>query len=325
MFHTSQADALQLTRPFLPKWVMDCRVPETLEEAAFSSGAAISLLHQTLHNPALNVPKRLLRNRLALKAAMNCLKIERQSSSETDIRDGFLLSERGSFESLQQLMGPSGFMYAQWRDHVQFSLQHEAFYTNFIGTIPIHTRMAMAEITMADQPKVSPAHAATRALKEVLTVLPSEEMVAFQWADIVLSDGLGWKYMLPLVGASMTGKEVKRFASGDTKPDELLMSVHAVIARSARDAIRLCHDLARRAAKLRAVAPKLRAKGSDAAVDLFLTEDALAPSSLSSHWLFRSKVDMSPRSSLRFCERLVELGVARELSGRSTFKLYGVT
>lgn len=332
MIHAPHNDDLEFTMPFLPKWVMDGKVTVTagnldtkcLEEAAFSSGAALSLLHQTLQDPVLNVPQRLLRNRLALKAAKNCLKIERRSSDEGQIRDGFLLAERDSMDNLEQAMGPSGFMYAQWRDHVQCSLQQETFYTNFIGTIPIYTRTCMAEIMAIDQPKVSPLKATTCALSDVMTVLPQEAMLALQWTDITLSEALGWKFMLPLVGASMTSKELKLFSDENANPDELLITVHKAITRSARDAIRLCHHLSRRAAKLRTVAPKLRSKGSDVGVKLFLSEEAVSPSALVSSWIFKTNNLMTPRAARRFCDRLVELGVARELTGRSTFRIYGV-
>ena len=332
MIHAPQNDDVEFTTPFLPKWVMDGKVSETtekldakcLEEAAFSSGAALSLLHQTLQDPVLNVPQQLLRNRLALKAAKNCLKIERRSSDEGQIRDGFLLAERDGMDNLEQAMGPSGFMYAQWRDHVQCPLKQEIFYTNFIGTIPIYTRITMSEIMETEQPEVSPVKATTRALSDVMSVLPREAMVALQWADITLSKTLSWKYMLPLLGASMTSKELKVFSDENAKQEELLITAHTAIARSARNAIRLCHDLARRAAKLRAVAPKLRAKGSNKAVALFLSEDAVSPSTLASSWIFKTNNLMTPRAARRFCDRLVELGVARELTGRSTFRLYGV-
>jgi hypothetical protein len=74
-------------------------------------------------------------------------------------------------------------------------------------------------------------------------------------------------------------------------------------------------DLARAAARLRAVQPKLRAKGAARAVDLFLARDALAPVALDF---------MSDRAARRLCDRLVELGAVRELTGRDTFRLYGV-
>jgi len=311
MIHKGSPDHLELTLPFLPKLVMDRRVPKTLEEAAFSSGAAIVLLQQTMTDPALNVPRK-------------PLKIVRRSADEGEIRDGFLLTEPGSLGNLSQAMGPSGFMYAQWRDHTLLSPKLESFWTHFIGTIPLYTRSTMIEITEAEKPECSPVSAVVQALQDVLTMMPKEEMLALQWADITLSLALGWKHMLPLVGASMTSKELKVFRDGEGGPDELLIKVHTAIARSARDAIRMSHDLARRAAKMRTVAPKLRSKGSEAAVALFLSEDALSPSSLAGSWMFRSKSEMSPRSARRFCDRLVELGVVKELTGRSTFRLYGI-
>jgi Fic family protein len=33
---------------------------------------------------------------------------------------------------------------------------------------------------------------------------------------------------------------------------------------------------------------------------------------------------MTDRAARRFCDRLVELGVAQELTGRPTFRLYGI-
>ena len=73
-------------------------------------------------------------------------------------------------------------------------------------------------------------------------------------------------------------------------------------------------DLAPRAARLHAVAPKLRAKGAGAAVEMFLTRDAMAPSSL----------PLPDRAARRLCDRLVSLGAVREVTGRDSFRLYGV-
>jgi hypothetical protein len=67
---------------------------------------------------------------------------------------------------------------------------------------------------------------------------------------------------------------------------------------------------------LRELAPKLRAKAAARAVDLFLSRDALAPAALAAI--------MSDRAARRLCDRLVDLGAVRELTGRDTFRLYGV-
>ncbi len=75
-------------------------------------------------------------------------------------------------------------------------------------------------------------------------------------------------------------------------------------------------DFARRVCSLKEVAPKLRAKGAEEAVALFLNRDAVAPTSLTSL--------RSDRAARRFCDRLIELGAVRELTGRDTFRLYGI-
>tara|TARA_R110002124_G_scaffold284893_1_gene462738 strand:- start:719 stop:1009 length:291 start_codon:yes stop_codon:yes gene_type:complete len=89
-------------------------------------------------------------------------------------------------------------------------------------------------------------------------------------------------------------------------------------------AIRLAADLDLRVAKLRSVAPKLRAKGSDAALALFLSHDAVSPSCMLSPMIQGTLMPMTDRAARRLCDRLVELGVVRELTGRPRFRLYGV-
>lgn len=60
--------------------------------------------------------------------------------------------------------------------------------------------------------------------------------------------------------------------------------------------------------------PKLRAKGAGEAVQMFLMRDAVMPAAL----------PLSDRGARRLCDRLVELGVVRELTGRDMFRLYAV-
>ena len=84
----------------------------------------------------------------------------------------------------------------------------------------------------------------------------------------------------------------------------------------------MASDLTRRAERLRAVTPNLRAKGAGAAVEMFVTRDALSPSVALTNPA--NSVGMSDRAARRLCDRLVELGAVRELTGRDTFRLYGV-
>jgi len=98
--------------------------------------------------------------------------------------------------------------------------------------------------------------------------------------------------------------------------DDLVLACHRAVVRQANEAVRMAQDLSRRAGVLQAVAPKLRAKAAEAAVEMFLTRDAVTPAALTNL--------MSDRAARRLCDRLVELDAVRELTGRDTFRLYGV-
>lgn len=64
------------------------------------------------------------------------------------------------------------------------------------------------------------------------------------------------------------------------------------------------------------MAPGLRARGADIVVDRLLSDDAIVAS--------ETIGGMSDRSLRRLFDRLVELGAIRELSGRPTFRIYGI-
>ncbi|RVA74173.1 DUF1403 family protein, partial [Mesorhizobium sp. M7A.F.Ca.CA.001.11.2.1] len=87
-------------------------------------------------------------------------------------------------------------------------------------------------------------------------------------------------------------------------------------SRSALRAIDLSVELERRADRLLAVAPKLRAKAADMVVERLLSDDAIVAS--------EKIAGMSDRGLRRLFDRLVELGAVRELSGRPTFRSYGL-
>jgi len=63
-------------------------------------------------------------------------------------------------------------------------------------------------------------------------------------------------------------------------------------------------------------APKLRAKGAAAALQALLDEDSLSAAT--------KLPELSERGARRLFERLVALGAVRELTGRQTFRLYGL-
>lgn len=309
-----------MPKPLLPAWIVN--VPSTgevgsqfIENAAFLSGAALALLHMVLHDDAFDVPGDLLRSRLGLRAAAACLKIEGRSDSEAIIRDGYLLTKAGDSR------GPAGDRLALWLNACSLSLRDKDWQQRLIALLPQSLQTSAEEwLGTADQTEgqASPIALAARHLHRVVSEFPREETAALLFADLGLARALGWPNIIPLSAHYLRRKDLR------AEPHELLAGLHHALARAANDATRLAHDLARRAARLRDIAPKLRAHGADEAIQLFLSRDAILPATMLSPKIQGTNVAMSDRAARRLCDRLVELGVVRELTGRSTFRLYGV-
>jgi len=310
----------QLPKPILPKWVFDAPIAETLLDAGFNTGSALALLHVVLHDPITNVPTELLRNRLALRAAINCLKIEGRMATEADIRDAFYLT------TPCDEMGPAGDMFAFWRTQSSvtgsgLALNQTGWRDKLVELLPEEMWDDVSiQLDQVVQTGGGPMVAAISILTVVVKKFPRQEVAALLCADAVLAHGLGWEKPLPLFGLYLNRKVLRTATEGE----DVRIDCHIAVYRAAQDAIRLAHDLARRAAHLRAIEPKLRAKGSVEALNLFLSEDAVYAPAMLSPMVRGSNVPMTDRSARRFCDRLVDLGVARELTGRKTFRLYGV-
>ena len=304
-----------LPKPIFPSWVFDHQTPDCLEDAAFSSGAALSLLHVLLNDPNNSVPVELLRSRLSLRAAVHCSKIEGRGVTEADIRDAYLLTLPGD------VMGPDGDLLAFWRTGTAISLRHSRFHDRLQTLLPEDMQEYLPDWSArAEEARSSPVAKSVSVLTSVFQAFPRQEAIALLCADVILARSFGWDRPLPLFGLYVNRKTLRAASEGE----DVRVACYIAIARAAQDAVRLAHDLARRAARLRAVAPKLRSKGSDEAVQLFLSEDAVLPSTMLSPTIRGSSATMTARSARRFCERLIELGVVRELTGRATFRLYGV-
>ncbi len=294
---------------------MDASGAETPETAGFASGAALTLLHVALNDPSINVPTELLRNRLALRAAAHCLKIEGRVQSEAEIRDAYLLAAPGDAK------GPAGDMLALWRAGSAISLNQANWQDRLRNLLPSDMQEQWPDLVgELNQSVGNPVAHARLVLSTFVRDFPRQEAAALLCSDTVLARGLGWERPLPLFGLYLNRRVFRNIADGA----DVQIACHDAVARAAQDVVRLAHDLARRAVHLRAIEPKLRTKGSQDAVRLFLSEDAVLPSTMLSPIIRGSSTAMTPRSARRLCERLIELGVAKELTGRASFRLYGV-
>ncbi|GGA31067.1 MAG: DUF1403 domain-containing protein [Rhodobacteraceae bacterium] len=302
------------TLPQLPGWVTSGGA-ETLETVAFRSGAALTVLDQLVSDPRHGVPAKLLANRLALSAATATSKLEGRLAREADIRDAYHLTPPG------EARGPDGDLLAFWREAVRLQLRGPKEIADLIGPHLVEDLADWLDIGQDRARTHGPLAGGVEVLRAMLKADDRAERVACLLSDIVLARALNWKAVLPVTAQQLTKGILRDLAAGGQGAK---LAVQARILESIRETIRLARDLVRRAEALRAVAPKLRAKGSDAAVDLFLTEDAVAPASMLSPRIRGTSIPMTDRAARRFCDRLVELGVARELTGRPTFRLYGI-
>ncbi|MCB1347369.1 MAG: DUF1403 family protein [Maritimibacter sp.] len=287
--HSSDLDTL----PRMPAWVTSGR-PESIEHVAFLSGAAVGNLHVVLGREEL--PQALLRERLALRAAEACVAFSGRPERAGELRDEVHLLRPGD------LPGPAGAVYQAWRHAVERRLSVTALARALPNFEP--DRIA----AWLDAGQGAPVSRAAMVLEAVLTEAPRAEVPALILADTALAQALDWDHLVPLLAAGLRRADLRK------QGEDLRFACHRALVASIADTFRLSADLTRRAAHLTAVAPKLRAKGAGEAVAMFLARDAVAPAAL----------PLPDRAARRLCDRLVDLGAVRELTGRDTFRLYGV-
>jgi hypothetical protein len=283
------------TIPPMPSWVTSARA-ETLEDVAFLSGAALAHLHVVLNRH--DVPKTLLRERLALRAAEACVVHSGRVERASDLRDAVQFLRPGDQP------GPAGEIYLSWRRAVERAISISALHRALPNLEPDQIA------TLLDAGQGAAVARAASVLQAVLENNPRAHSTALLLADAALAQALGWPHVTPLLGLGLKRSDLRKDG------DDLRLACHRAISAAAVKAVQKAADLTRGAAQLHAVAPKLRAKGANEAVALFLSRDSAAPMALTSL--------RSDRAARRFCDRLVELGAVRELTGRETFRLYGV-
>ncbi|MCC5961410.1 MAG: DUF1403 family protein [Rhodobacteraceae bacterium] len=278
----------------LPDW-LGRGARETPEDAGFSAGAALALLDAARANPSL--PQALWRARLGLIAGAQSAALIGRPERDAALRDILCLLRPG------EKAGPAGELALAWARATARPLSDASLQR----ALPdLRAPLAYWHQTRQGNPVAQAAHV----IEAVLADGPRNTLTALILADAALARAMGWSHLVPLLGASVTRRDLTQ------RGDDLRMACHKAVIGFANDALALAADLIRRAAQLQSVAPKLRSKQAATAVGMFLTRDAIAPAALTPL--------MSDRTARRFCDRLVSLGVARELTGRDTFRLYGL-
>jgi hypothetical protein len=304
----------------LPRWVTSAPSQDT-DSVVFTSGAALAMLDMVLRDPGGTLPGALLRDRLALGAAVACLKLENRREGASDIRDAVCLARPARLARpmrqgrARDALGPAGEMFMAWHKLARINLTASGWKDRVMRLLPEQVAEVIPELGSFAG---SPVAQASQILEVVLRQFPRQEAAALMLADLTLARAIGWDRVMPLLAAHLARKDIRAISNGGGDP------VHRAMIAACEGAIRRGADLSRRVEKLRAIAPKLRAKGSNEALALFLSYDAVSPSGMLSPQIKGTSFAMTDRAARRLCGRLVDMGVVRELTGRVTFRLYGL-
>lgn len=317
MIRLDPATASLAAPPAVPAWALASPGALSDGDAAFQAGAALGALDTLARaQPAWAGA---WRQRLALNCAAASMRLAGRSEDAAGLRDAWQLCPAGAEP------GPAGAVFGAWR---QLAVQPPAASVErlekIVDQLGLHWEgAALADLcTQIEEVAASqrPAPFAAAAIAtHVVATRPDAELFAWWLADLVLAQGLRWPRPLPLLMAQAFGPAFRAEAGGRRiRPGErgFERAVCIALVHAAADACRLASELSRRAEKLLAVAPTLRAKGADDVIFLLLNEDAVAGS------LVTKK--LSRFATRRLFERLQKLEAVRELSGRTSFRLFGL-
>jgi hypothetical protein len=317
MIRLDPATASPATPPTVPAWALASAGAPSDADAAFQAGAALGALDPLARaQPAWAGA---WRQRLALRCAAASMRLAGRAEGEAALRDAWHFCPIGADP------GPAGAILGAWRQlAVQPTANSAGRLEKIVGQLGLHwDDAALADLCMeiedvAGSRRPAPFAAAAIAAR-VVAIRPDAELLAWWLADLVLAKSLRWPRPVPLLMAQAFGPAFrpdaggKRIRPGD---ENFERAVCVALVQAAAEACRLAAELSRRAEKLLAVAPKLRAKGAGDVIFLLLNEDAVSGSLVTKN--------LSRFAARRLFERLQQLEAVRELSGRPTFRLFGL-
>jgi hypothetical protein len=294
-----------------------------VEDVALITGAAIGALDAMVRRQECWAG--VWRQRLALSAAAVTAKQAGRVEDEAALRDAVLLTRPGDD------VGPAGRMLLAWRRLAARPAEDLLTQKNLVALLEEFGHAPDDEAVGDFVEQLRRLGGSAGAVGILTGAFMAAERSGFgrvlgAWlADALLAQRLGWTHALPLLGIEVTvGSRPDRSrrsatSSAGTGIETDLERAKGLLAAQARAALRaidLSAELGRRADRLLGAAPKLRARASDLVIDRLLSDDAIVAS--------EKIAGMSDRGLRRLFDRLVELGAVRELSGRLTFRIYGL-
>ncbi|MER8836557.1 DUF1403 family protein [Mesorhizobium sp. M0909] len=210
----------------------------------------------------------------------------RRVEDEAALRDSLLLTRPGGD------IGPAGLLLVGWR-RLAARPAEELLTTKSLAAVleefgRVRDGAAVSDLADALR-RLAPTDGAVGPLTGAYAAVEGHGLPRAMgpWlADALLAQKLGWQHAVPLLGTeAFLGMSARPRRSATSSPvtgieteTKRAKALLAAQARAALRAIDLSVELERRADRLLAIAPKLRAKGADAIVEQLLSDDALVAS-----------------------------------------------
>jgi hypothetical protein len=315
----NKSDSTRMRTPELPRvpvWATPRGTIESDVDAAYAAGAALTALDQLVRTDSDWLGA--WRNRLALKAATQASRLAGRREEEADLRDAWHLRQSGD------ALGPSGEILHGWRRLAARSSPPDTVMIKSIAEqLGIGWTPDLNEISECVALQVASGLPAPLVAAEAASLVvarhPKAELLAWWVADCALSMRMRWPIYVPVIATELhspmlrLGEERRRARAGSA---EFSRAVCIAVALSAAKACMLGEEIAVQAAKLRGAEPKLRSKSAHLVIEQLLNDDSVSGS-------FTTKT-LSRWASRRLFDRLIQLDAVRELSGRDTFKIFGL-
>lgn len=303
--------------PLIPGWVKPHGETSDID-VAFMAGAALGALDQLVRSEP--VWSGAWRQRLGLKCAVAAVRLMGRTEDEAALRDAVLLRVPGGDA------GPAGnilLAYGKLLTHQHLEPPDAKTLHSAADLFAMKWDDTLADFSRLAGDLAQDGRAAPLAVAELVTTVcrlrPDAEILAWWLADWVLAKKLNWQRPVPLLMAQRYDAAFRTIGGrGRVRPDDeaFARSVCLALIQGAREALRQAIEIGRRAEQFLAVVPKVRTKGAQTVIRQLLAEDALSASATNGN--------LSRWASRRLFERLETLGGVRELSGRPTFRIYGL-
>ena len=300
----------------VPRWAQPSSPVENESDAAFMAGSALNSLDNLVRsNP---VWAGLWRDRLALKCAVSAVRLAGRNEDEAALRDSVLFCAPGDDP------GPAGNIYLGYRALAgRAKVIDEDLLHGLAARFELRRDDSLATITglMGDilQSGRTAPFVAAEIVEKIMDARPDAELLAWWLADWATARMLRWERPVPLLMAERFGSAWRTLGGkGRVRPGEtgFARALCLALVQGAAEALRQAGEIERRAARLLEAAPKIRTKGGEPVIHALLDMDAVSGSA--------PGVKLSRWASRRLFERLESMGAVRELSGRDTFRIYGV-